>query len=221
MTKEISTATKQESVWGGAFGAEYTDRCTFATSEEFNELYIRRYGVSRDETAAKWLADVPRTARILEVGCNVGNQLVCLRRLGFTQVYGIDIQENAIELSHKRHEHLNTVVGSAFDIPFKDRFFDLVFTNNVLIHIAPADLGQVFKEMGRVSDGLIWGFEYYAPVFTEINYRGNSDLLWKADYAALIAEQHPEFAIKCEEIFECLDEPGLQDKCYLLERKYR
>ena len=91
----------------------------------------------------------------------------------------------------------------------------------MLIHIAPADLGQVFKEMSRVSDGLIWGFEYYAPTLTEIKYRGNSDLLWKADYAALIAEQNPEFALKREEIFECLDELDFQDKCYLLERKSR
>ena len=219
MTKEISMATKQETVWRGTFGTEYTERCTLASVEDFSELYITRYGVSRDETAARWLADVPRTARILEVGCNVGNQLACLRRLGFTHVYGIDIQENAIELSHKSYEHLNTIVGSAFDIPFKDRFFDLVFTNNVLIHIAPSDLGKVFKEMARVCDGLIWGFEYYAPTFTEIKYRGNSDLLWKADYGALIAERHPEFVIKREEIFECLDEPGLQDKCYMLERK--
>ena len=37
-------------------------------------------------------------------------------------MYGIDIQEDAIELSHKSYEHLNTIVGSAFDIPFKDRF---------------------------------------------------------------------------------------------------
>ena len=212
-------ATKQESVWRGTFGAEYTERCTFASVEEFNELYVSRYGVSREEIAAHWLADIPRAARILEVGCNVGNQLACLRRLGFTHVYGIDIQEDAIELSHKSYEHLNTIVGSAFDIPFKDRFFDLVFTNNVLIHIAPSDLGQVIKEMTRVSDGLIWGFEYYAPKFTEIKYRGNSDLLWKADYGALISEQHPEFVIKREEIFECLDEQGLQDKCYMLERE--
>ena len=52
-------ATKQESVWRGTFGAEYTERCTFASVEEFNELYVSRYGVSREEIAAHWLADIP------------------------------------------------------------------------------------------------------------------------------------------------------------------
>ena len=65
-----------------------------------------------------------------------------------------------MEKSKTLYKGLDIICGSAFDIPFKDGYFDLVFTNNVLIHIAPADIGGVIDEMVRVCRGRIWGFEY-------------------------------------------------------------
>ena len=212
--------TKQVDTWTGAFGAQYTERCTFESDEAFNALYVQRYGVARDDINLDWLGHLPRDARILEVGCNIGNQLRALQRIGFTNLYGIDVQRDAIEKCKGMYRGLDTIVGSAFDIPFKDGFFDLVFTNNVLIHISPDDIGNVIDEMVRVTSGYVWGFEYYAPQFTEINYRGHTNLLWKADYARHFVERHPALLeVAREKIFDCLDEPSNQDKCYLLRRR--
>ncbi|WP_339859728.1 pseudaminic acid biosynthesis-associated methylase [Thalassospira alkalitolerans] len=210
--------TDQIKIWTGDFGENYTERCKFEGVEEFNALYINRYGISRDQIIGDWLKDVPKDARILEVGTNIGNQLAALQRAGFKNLYGIDVQRSAVEKSKDLYSGLDIVVGSALDIPFKDGFFDVVFTNNVLIHIAPKDIDKVLSEMARVSGKFIWGFEYFAPEFTEINYRGNSNLLWKADYGSLICKVNPEFAVFREELFDCLDEPGLQDKSYLLQK---
>ena len=110
----------------------------------------------------------------------------------------------------------DVIEGSAYDIPFKDGFFDVVFTNNVLIHIPPDKLPGVFDEMYRVSRKYIWGFEYFAPEVTEIPYRGQRDLLWKADYGRMFRERFPDLRVVREQIFDCLDEPGTQDKQYLL-----
>lgn len=210
--------TPQVNVWQGEFGAAYTERCTFENDDAFNELYIKRYGLSRDDINRTWLKDVPRGARILEVGTNVGNQLRALQRLGFTNLYGIDIQRYSVDRSKDLYRGLDIIVGSAFDIPFKDGFFDLVFTNNVLIHIAPTDIGAVMGEMHRVSRRWIWGFEYFAPEYTEIPYREHKNLLWKADYAKLFTERFANTRIAREQLYPCLDEPGLQDKCYLCEK---
>lgn len=211
--------TEQIKTWTGAFGADYTERCTFESDDAFNALYETRYGVSRDAINTEWVGHLPRDARILEVGCNIGNQLRALQRLGFSNLYGIDVQRYAVERAKTECRDIDIIVGSAFDIPYKDGFFDLVFTNNVLIHIAPDTIGAVMDEMIRVARGHVWGFEYYAPEFTTINYRGNNDLLWKADYARLFLDRKPgALKVTKTQIFDCLDEPGNQDICYLLHK---
>ena len=211
--------TQQIDVWTGAFGRDYTERNRFEDDEAFNKLYVERYGRTRDDINNDWLKDVPRDARILEVGANIGNQLRALHRLGFRHLFGVEIQRACVEEAKQRVPQADVVEGSAFDIPFKDGFFDLVFTNNVLIHIAPGDIGAVMDEMHRVSRRWIWGFEYYAPEFTEIPYRGKTDLLWKADYGRLFLERFKDLRPLRESLIDCLDEPGKQDKLYLLERQ--
>ena len=209
--------TQQTKIWTGDFGREYTERNRFADVAEFNKLYIDRYGQSRDDMNKDWLATVPRDARILEIGANIGNQLEALRRCGFRHLYGIEVQRYCVEEAKRLHPQVDVVEGSALDLPFRDQYFDIVFTNNVLIHISPADIGRVMDEMCRVSKRYIWGFEYYAPTFTKINYRGNTNLLWKADYAAMFRERNNAFVTVREQNFPCLDEPGNIDKQYLLE----
>jgi pseudaminic acid biosynthesis-associated methylase len=209
--------TDQAKVWTSEFGSNYTGRNTF-TVESFNELYLGRYGISRDDICSDWLSDVPRDARILEVGCNVGYQLAALQRVGFENLYGVEIQRSGVEESKKIHNNLDIVEGDALDVPFRDGFFDLVFTNNFLIHIAPSNIPTVLSELHRLSKQYIWGFEYYAPEITEIKYRGHENLLWKADYGSLLANQFSDTEIVREKEYDCLDEPGLVDKSYLLEK---
>ncbi|MBN2564005.1 MAG: methyltransferase domain-containing protein [Phycisphaerae bacterium] len=173
--------------WEGDFGREYTDRNLYS-AEELDATYERIFGLSRTAMNSECLGSLDRGARILEIGSNVGNQLLCLQAMGFANLYGIELQKYAVELSKKRTHAINIIQGSAFDLPFRDAFFDLVFTSGVLIHIRPADLKQVLKEIHRCSGGFIWGFEYWSPEVTEINYRGHKDLLWKADFAGIYLE---------------------------------
>ena len=42
------------------------------------------------ELNQRFLADIPRNARILEVGCNEGNQLCALQEMGFQNLYWIE-----------------------------------------------------------------------------------------------------------------------------------
>jgi pseudaminic acid biosynthesis-associated methylase len=210
--------TKQLEVWTGEFGRAYTDRNQFAHDEAFNNFYVTRYGRTRDDINSEWLDGVDRDAPVLEVGANIGNQLRALRRTGFRHLFGVEIQRYCVEQSKSINPEVDVVEGSAFDIPFKDGFFNIVFTNNVLIHIAPTDLPKVMDEMYRVSHRYIFGFEYFAPKPMEIRYRGHDNLLWKADYAALFQAQFPDLKLVRHELFQCLDEPGTTDKLYLLEK---
>lgn len=44
-----------------------------------------------------FLGDLDRSLRILEVGANVGFQLALLQRMGFCNLYGIELQPYAVE----------------------------------------------------------------------------------------------------------------------------
>ena len=52
--------------------------------------------MARSELNDRFLADIPKDARILEVGCNRGGQLLLLREMGFRNVFGIEIQHYAL-----------------------------------------------------------------------------------------------------------------------------
>lgn len=180
MTRLATTSQLQE--WQGEFGRAYTDRNSL-TPEQVDELWTKNYGVTRTAVNLRFLEEVPKSARILEVGCNLGNQLVLLQRLGYSNLYGIEVQSYALEQAKVRNPGLNLVQASAFDIPYDDGFFDLVFTSGVLIHIAPDDLPVALDEIHRCSREFIFGTEYFTSAVTEVNYRDQRGLLWKMDYA--------------------------------------
>lgn len=211
---------EQENFWSGDFGKKYTDRNS-RYNEEFNQVYKTWYGVSRTQMNEDFLKSLPKDTRMLEVGCNTGMQLAELQSEGFTSLYGIELQDYAVQKAKEYTEGINIIQGSAFDIPFKDNFFDLVFTSGVLIHIAPDNLSKVFSEMYRCSNRFIWGFEYYADDVTAINYRGNEGFLWKANYGKLMRDQFPNLELIKEEKYPYItpSEKGNVDFMFLLEKK--
>ena len=170
--------TQQMSQWMGEFGKNYTQRNNL-TFEEFEKLYEHRFGLTRTAMNERFLQSLDRSIRILEVGSNIGNQLLCLQKMGFTGLWGIEIQENAVKEARKRTKGIEFVQASAFDIPFGKEHFDLVFTSGVLIHLSPKDLEIALKEIHRCASHWVWGFEYWDKTYKEIPYRGKSDLLWK------------------------------------------
>ena len=201
---------------GGGFGKEYTNRNALSPNDMEN-LYKVRYGYTRTEMNSEFIGDVDRDMKILEVGSNVGNQLLCLQGMGFNNLYGIELQGYAVELSKSRTERINIIEGSAFDIPFKDSYFDLVFTSGVLIHINPDDLNIVMREIYRCTSEYIWGFEYYANEYSEIPYRGRGNLLWKAPFAKLYLDEFRDLELVKEKCIKYLDTNNI-DSMFLLEK---
>jgi pseudaminic acid biosynthesis-associated methylase len=211
----VSRETKQMDVWASDFGKNYTDRNP-GSAEEMDALYLQNFGVARTALNQEFLGGLDRSLRILEAGCNVGTQLSCLQRMGFTNLYGVELQWYAVEESKRRTRQVNLVQGSIFDIPFKDGFFDLVFTSGVLIHIAPGDLAQAQSEVLRCSRRYVWGYEYFAETHQMIPYRGQADVMWKGDFAAGYAALRPGLKTVSKRRLPYL-EGGKEDEMFLLE----
>lgn len=199
--------------WEGEFGQSYTDRNP-QSADELNVLYMKDYGKTASEMYPSYWDQFPRDLRILEVGCNVGCQLEVLQRMGFTNLYGLDIQWYAVEKARRRLQQVNILQGDALDIPFKDGFFDLVFTAGLLIHIPPVNIQKAAGELRRCSAQYIWGFECFSEDYKEIVYRGKTGMMWTANFPHYLG-----CPVLKEEKVKVLQHE-YSDQMYLLERSH-
>jgi len=213
----LNKNTEQITKWKDKFGKEYTNRNAL-TLDELERMYENNFGQSRTKLNNIFIGKLNRSAKILEVGSNIGNQLTLLQKIGFKNLYGIEINNYAVELSKQRTNNINIIQGSAFDIPFKNEYFDLVFTSGVLIHIAPHDINLILNEIYRCTKEYIWGFEYYEEKYTEITYRGNKDLLWKANFTQLYLNLFENLKLIKERKIKYLNHKNI-DVMFLLKKK--
>ncbi|WP_415380073.1 pseudaminic acid biosynthesis-associated methylase [Halosimplex sp. TS25] len=210
----MTGGTDPAGTWDGEFGKEWTERNP-DTVEELDNQYQQKFGQTRTALNEQFLGEIETDARVLEVGCNTGVQLKALRELGFESLYGIDVMEYVIRETHRKSPELNVIEGDVLDIPFKTNFFDLVFTSGTLIHVPPSDIDSAMREIARCADTYVWGYEYYAEEYVEIDYRDHENLLWKTDFPERF-EVETDLELVATEYLEYPDSDN-RDVMYLLK----
>lgn len=103
--------------------------------------------LARRDIFSRLLSFFPRDSKILEVGCASGALLQHLARQGFTNLWGVDISEEAVRRARDRGL-ARVAIADAVALPFESGTFDIVVSSDVLEHI-PNDEGAV-KEWARV-----------------------------------------------------------------------
>jgi pseudaminic acid biosynthesis-associated methylase len=183
MNETKSEVERLESLWSGQFGDDYVDRNA--------QAHARREPFWREQLAA-----FPAT-RILEVGCNNGTNLRWISQLiAPEETWGVDINQKALQMLRRELPDINTVTGQARDLPFRDRWFDMVFTMGVLIHQPPQALPLVMSEIVRCSRRYLLCGEYYAEQPTEVPYRGQTAALFKCDFGGLYRQLFPGLQLR-------------------------
>lgn len=90
-------------------------------------------------------------SKVLDIGCGKGFQIFELTQvLPGLKVRGIDVSSYAIEHAHPDVKHLIDS-GSAAQLPYADKSFDLVFSINTLHNLHNSDLESALREMERVG----------------------------------------------------------------------
>jgi pseudaminic acid biosynthesis-associated methylase len=177
--QQVPEAKRLEALWGGEFGDQYVERNRDAARPRapfWNEL----------------LAEI-QVRRVLEVGCNVGANLVWIAdRVPHDGVYGIDVNRTALAHLRTQLPDINALWSPARELPFRDGWFDLTFTMGVLIHQPPETLPLVMSEIVRCSRRYVLCGEYKADEPTEVPYRGQTGALFKRDFGSYYQQLFPE-----------------------------
>lgn len=194
-------ASRLERLWADEFGDDYVQR-------------NREAGEGRDAFWRELLAE-RSVGSVLEIGCNVGANLRWIDGLVPSRVvWGIDINESALQTIRQRLPGINAVWSPARELPFRDRTFDLVFTAGVLIHQPEVTLPLVMAEAVRCSRRYVLALEYFANEVTEVPYRGQEGALFKRDYGRLYRELFPD--LRLEQTGELGHQEGWDDVTWWL-----
>ena len=177
-----SECERLESLWSGKFGDAYIERNR--PEGNIGEPFWRKVFAEFDAQT------------VLEVGCNIGVNLRCIAALRTPQqVYGIDINRKALKELRTTLPDVNAIWSPGRELPFRDRWFDLVFTMGVLIHQPESTLPLVMAEIVRCSRRYVLCGEYFAEETTEVPYRDQSGALFKRDYGRIYQELFPSLRL--------------------------
>ncbi|MBI1829461.1 MAG: methyltransferase domain-containing protein [Thaumarchaeota archaeon] len=215
MNNSYENNSNQRNFWAGEFGNSYIDR-NYST-EEMNQLYKERTGFTFEQILKNFFIDIDKNSKILELGCNIGLVLSSLKKMGFANLYGLELNKKSFEIAKENNPNITFINSSMEDYDSKGEHFDLVYTSGVLIHIHPDALNAIIHKIVSLTNEYIFGFEYYSDSLVEVKYRGHSNVLWKQNFPLLFTKLYPSMTkIKEKKIY--YKNEDLCDVAYLLKK---
>jgi ubiquinone/menaquinone biosynthesis C-methylase UbiE len=97
-------------------------------------------------------------ARILDLGCGFGRELLAFTQHGF-DTYGIDASKELLKLAKKRAPKASIQLADLRDkLPFENDYFDGIWARNSLHHLNSVDIKKTLQEIKRVlnSNGILY-----------------------------------------------------------------
>ncbi len=90
-------------------------------------------------------------SKVLDIGCGKGFLLFeMIKLIPNLEIYGLDISKYAL-INSKKEISDKLIYGNANNLPFEDKYFDLVISINTLHCLKCVDLEKSLVEMQRVS----------------------------------------------------------------------
>ena len=89
--------------------------------------------------------------KVLDVGCGDGRHLQVASQFGYTQLYGIDLDEKSLEKAQTRLKHQKPTlsVGNIQSLAFPQNSFEIVICSEVLEHVD--DVEKSLKNLYKVT----------------------------------------------------------------------
>jgi SAM-dependent methyltransferase len=128
--------------------------------DKYNFIYsnpdqYRGYGKTNHGLGSLDLIKSNPPKSLLDVGCGFNN---------FCQIIKSKFNINAIGIDFACKEA--DIVCSALNLPFDNKFFDLITSFDMLEHLLPEEVPACLKELSRVSNRFIFSICYRPSVIT-------------------------------------------------------
>lgn len=176
--------TPQEEFWAGAFGDSYIHRNAAPALVDAKEAMFRQA-----------LAGTDGIRSVVELGCNIGLNLVALTRLlPQPELRGVEINAAAVARARENLPEAAITQGSLLDYAVEPPG-DLAFTCGVMIHLNPEMLAAAYAKLAAASRRYVLIAEYYHPSPVTVTYRGHEARLFKRDFAGEFLDAHPAFRL--------------------------
>lgn len=169
--------TKQLELWRSEFGVRYAERNRNRITTDGQRRLMRDWG----RILAHAVTPPPQS--VLEVGCNVGRNLLALKQF-VPEICGVEPNREAIRIAKGQAQLADVRIDECdgFSLPYGDSSVDLVLTSGVLIHVAPEDLGRIVDEILRVARHYVVCIEYFSHEPMSVTYHDRNDVLFKRDF---------------------------------------
>ena len=99
-----------------------------------------------------------KESKILDLCCNVGRHLNILKKSGYKNLYGFDVNALAIKKMKTLFKNLNRIQvahspAESYLLKTQDNFFDIIFTHGATVELIPSTFSLI-KEVSRVTNDL-------------------------------------------------------------------
>lgn len=175
---------EQEVFWQEEFGNDYCKRARGADRISSNIALF-----------SKVISKTKGISSILELGSNIGLNLIALRHLC------PEVKMSAVEINKAASAELKINIPdielhnmSILDYVPNNKW-DLVMTKGVLIHLNPDTLFIAYDIMYHSSANYLLVCEYYNPVPIEVEYRGYTNKLFKRDFAGDLMDRYSDLVL--------------------------
>lgn len=176
-------------------------------ASEFGDAYLERNraaGAGRERFFGR-VIERCRPRRVLEVGCGHAVNLPYFAgHVEPRNTWGVDINEASLAAARREQPTVNVAWSPARSLPFRDEWFDLVYTVAVLMHQPDTTLPLVMHEIVRCSRRWVMCAEYYADDRTEVDWRAPGALI-KRDFTRLYLDHFPELRLAEEGFLDTED----------------
>lgn len=132
------------------------------------------------------LASLQEVGKVLEIGCGAGGRLAWVQQNMGLECHGIEPSELAV--SQAIRAGVRTQVGTADELPFAEKFFDVVIFGFCLYLCDRDDLFKIAAEADRVLKNQGWLLikDFYSPTPLAKAYHHKAGVFsYKMDYKTL------------------------------------
>ncbi len=139
-------------------------------NKEFWDNYSNENESRYNEEFAKFTRDLAislRCTSILEIGCGTG---IDLRLFSDAfQIYGIDLNDHALQIAKEKLPGVNFKKGSITELPFGDSEIDFVFTHGLMNYLDDDTVEKGVSEIYRITGKYIMNCEKFNETEKQID----------------------------------------------------